>query len=195
MGWGGFGGVIAERPKAQPRGVPVEYVLQPYAIGLSYRGSRWPHTITFELSRDELDSTAQPEYDLSADTLAFFAALGLPEPGPIALVPTVHQMAQKLHALTLPRSDRAHDLVDLQLLDGTRVADRGELAVVTERLLSVRRTHLWPALVEPTRGWRELYQAAREGMDPTAPAAQLVAESLEEAVDRANRLLAELASE
>lgn len=180
--------------KADPEGVPEQYVLQPYSINLLFNGSKWPHTISFELSRDELDSTASPEYDISADTLELFEALGLSTPEPIPLVPIVHQMAQKLHAITLPDSERAHDLIDLQLMHSTRSIDRAELAATTKRLFDFRQTHPWPAIVKPTGIWHELYQAARQGMDPTSPHAEAVAESHEAAVDWANTLLTDLAS-
>jgi hypothetical protein len=193
-GWGGFTGTIAERPKAEPAGVPDKYVLQPYSINLLFNGSKWPHTIAFELSRDELDSTASPEYDISADTLELFEALGLPTPEPVPLVPIVHQMAQKLHAITLPDSERAHDLIDLQLMHSTRTVDLDELAITTKRLFAFRQTHPWPATVKPTSTWNDLYQAAQEGMDPTSPHAEVVANSLDTAVEWANRLLADLAT-
>jgi hypothetical protein len=159
-----------------------------------YNGSKWPHTISFELSRDELDSTASPEYDISADTLELFEALGLPAPEPVPLVPIVHQMAQNLHAITLPDSERAHDLIDLQLMHSARTIDLAELAATTKSLFAFRQTHPWPALVNPTSTWNDLYQTAREGMDPTSPHAETVAESLDAAVDWANRLLTDLAS-
>lgn len=193
-GWGGFTGTITERPKAEPEGVPEQYVLQPYSITLLFNGSKWPHTISFELSRDELDSTASPEYDISADTLELFEALGLPAPEPVPLVPIVHQIAQKFHAITFPDSERAHDLIDLQLMHSTRTIDNAELAATTERLFAFRQTHSWPAMVKPTGTWNDLYQAAREGMDPTSPHAEAVAESLDVAVDWANSLLTELAA-
>lgn len=192
-GWGGFTGTMAERQKAEPEGVPEQYVLQPYSINLLYKGSKWPHTISFELSRDELDSTASPEYDISADTLGLFEELGLPAPEPVPLVPIVHQMAQKLHAITLPESGRAHDLIDLQLMHSTRSVDPTELAVTTKRLFAFRQTHPWPAIVNPAGTWNDLYQAAREGMDPTSSLAETVAESHQAAVDWANSLLTDLA--
>ncbi len=193
-GWGGFTGTVAERPRAEPDGVPEQYVLQPYSINLLYKGSKWPHSISFELSRDELDSTASPEYDISADTLELFEALGLPAPEPVPLVPIVHQMAQKLHAITLPDSERAHDLIDLQLMHSTRSVDLTGLAVTTKRLFAFRQTHPWPAIVNPTSTWNDLYQAAREGMDSTSPHAETVAESHQAAVDWANSLLMDLAT-
>lgn len=110
-GWGDFAGTIVERPKAEPEGIPEQYVLQSYSINLTFKGSKWPHTIDFGLSRDELDSTAKPDFAISADTLELFAILGLPKPAPIPLVPIIHQVAQKLHAVTLPDGERAHDLV------------------------------------------------------------------------------------
>lgn len=193
-GWGGFTGTITERAKARPEGVPSQHVLQPYAINLFYEGSKWPHTITFELSRDELDSTAAPEHDLSPNTIELFEALGLPDPAPVPLVPIIHQVAQKLHAVTLADTERAHDLIDLQLLLGTRIVDMADLATTTRRLFELRGTHPWPAVVEPTSRWAALYQAALEGMNPEEPAVQVVVTSLESAVEWANIVLAILVS-
>ncbi len=193
-GWGGFTGTISQRQKAEPEGVPEQYVLQPYSIKLLYNGSKWPHTISFELSRDELDSTASPEYEISADTLELFEALGLPTPEPVPLVPIVHQMAQKLHEITVSDSERAHDLIDLQLMHSTRPIDLAELAATTQKLFALRQTHPWPATVKPTRTWNDLYQAAQEGIDPTSPHAEAVAGSLDAAVDWANHLLMDLAT-
>ena len=191
--WDGFTGTITERRKAEPEGVPDQYVLQPYSINLLYNGSKWPHTIAFELSATSSTRQHLPN-DISADTLELFEALGLPAPEPVPLVPIVHQVAQKLHAITLPDSERAHDLIDLQLMHSTRSIDLAELAATTRRLFVFRQTHPWPAIVKPTSTWNDLYQAAREGMDPTSPNAQAVAESVEAAVDWASRLLTDLAN-
>ena len=41
--------------------------------------------------------------------------LGFPEPGPVPCMRLEHQIAQKLHAASSPGSNRAHDLIDLQI--------------------------------------------------------------------------------
>ena len=63
-----------------------------------------------------------------------------------------HQVAQKIHACTLVgrkthKNDRAHDLVDLQILDQEQGIDREKAAGVTKRLFAVRYTHPWPPVV------------------------------------------------
>jgi hypothetical protein len=70
---------------------------------------------------------------IADDILAIFAKIGLDEPAPVPLMLVEHQLAQKLHACTwvnpkTNRNDRAHDLVDLQILEG-----RGRLGERTGR--------------------------------------------------------------
>ena len=118
-GWGGFTGTVRAIEKPSPKEVPPDYVMRPFQIRLSYKGSFW-FNVTFELGRDEIGSTSDPEIRISDSILLLFARLKLPEPAPIPLLPIDHQMAQKLHACSWldknGENDRAHDLVDLQLL-------------------------------------------------------------------------------
>lgn len=191
-GWGGFTGTLVARRKAEPEGVHPHYVVQPFSIRLLYNGSRWPEAIDFELSVDELGSANQPEYVISEDALGLFEYLGLSAPEPVPVIPIVHQAAQKLHACTLPDSERAHDLVDLQLMLRRSDVDLAELAAVTVRLFALRGTHDWPLRLQPTEAWESLYQAALADMDLSGAAAEVVARSLEEAVAWANGILVEL---
>ncbi len=78
-----------------------------------------------------------------------------------------HQIVQKLHACTgsgtTLRNDRAHDLVDLQIL----VRESPDFAVMHDlatRVFAFRRTHTWPPTVRPHHGWDELYAAAASGL-------------------------------
>ena len=50
-----------------------------------------------------------------------------------------HQAAQKIHALSEPGSRRAHDLIDLQLIDATGELDHGKTLVTCKRLFSYRK--------------------------------------------------------
>jgi hypothetical protein len=54
-GWAGFTGTVRDLDGPSPRDVPVDYVMHPFQIRLSYRGSFW-FNITFELGRDEIGS-------------------------------------------------------------------------------------------------------------------------------------------
>ena len=51
----------------------------------------------------------------SPEAAAILKGLGFPEPGPVPCMRLEHQIAQKLHAASRPGSERAHDLIDLQI--------------------------------------------------------------------------------
>ena len=89
--------------------------MQPYKISVLYEGKEW-QSVMLDLGAEEIGDTV--EYDLAlADSLkGELEQLGFSE---IALVPVIalqHQIAQKIHAATQEGSERAHDLLDLQLL-------------------------------------------------------------------------------
>ena len=91
--------------------------------------------------------------------------LGFPVPNPVAVLAIEHQIAQKLNACSEPGSERAHDLVDLQLLDRGFDIDRQKTADVCRRLFVFRKNHSWPPTVEAGVGLDSLYPAAAEGLD------------------------------
>jgi hypothetical protein len=90
-----------------------------------------------------------------------FTKLGLPEPRPVPVLPVAHQVAQKLHACTgVTRegtNDRAHDLVDLQLLDQEAGIDLPDTAATARRLFAARKSHPWPPTVRAHPDWPQLY--------------------------------------
>jgi hypothetical protein len=186
-GWGGVTGRLVKRPPAKPKDVPPAYVMQPYSVKLSYLGKPWC-SVVFELGHDEAGSAEGDEARLSEDIETLFAELGLPRPDPIPVMAVEHQVAQKLHACTAPWeppavNDRAHDLVDLQILDRVEDIDAAKLNEAGERLFRYRRVHEWPPTVQVQEGWDTLYAAAAEGLDD-------LASSVEEAVEWANTLVA-----
>jgi hypothetical protein len=185
-GWQGFTGTLRALPAPRPADVPDDYVMQPFEIRLSFEGRHWL-TVPFELGRDEVGSTDQAEVVLAADILELFAAIGLPAPAPIPVLALEHQVAQKLHACTAinartGRNDRAHDLVDLQLLDQEETIDLAAVDAIGRRLFAARRSHPWPPLVRSYDGWQSLYAAAAEGLAVLA--------TVESAVAWANDLIA-----
>ena len=159
--------------------------MRPFLIRLSYRGSFW-FNVPFELGRDEVGSTAVPELRMSASITDLFARLGLPVPEPIPLLPVDHQMAQKLHSCTwLDRNgenDRAHDLVDLQILVREEAPDLALVRTTARRLFDSRRAQAWPPTVTAHGQWDTLYAAAAEGLDVIA--------TVDQAIDWANSLIA-----
>jgi Nucleotidyl transferase AbiEii toxin, Type IV TA system len=148
VGWHGFTGTVQELEPAQPAGVPGEYVMQPFLIRLVFRGRHW----------------------LSAsDLLALFDVLGLPEPKPVPLLALDHQIAQKLHACTSQGrvtggNDRAHDLVDLQILLQDETVDPLSVGVTGRRLFAARRGQSWPPVVVEYPSWATIYAEAAEGL-------------------------------
>lgn len=151
-----------------------------------YQGRHWL-TVEFELGHDEVGSTEDRDLRIADDILEIFATIGLQKPEPIPLMVVEHQIAQKLHACTYVspktnRNDRAHDLVDLQILEHEETIDYAELREIGSRLFAARRTHEWPPTVVEYDGWDTIYAEAAEGLD--------VLPTVTEAVAWANDLIA-----
>lgn len=189
-GWGGFTGTVVELEPAEPEGVPADYVTQPFEIRLAYRGRHWL-TVKFELGHDEVGSTEEPDVRIANDILEIFEILGLDTPEPMPVMSVEHQVAQKLHACTAVNektglNERAHDLVDLQILDAEETIDFAVLAELGPRLFAARRTHPWPPTVVHYEAWDMIYAEAAEGLD--------VIREVGEAVAWANELIARCTS-
>jgi hypothetical protein len=181
-GWAGFTGVIIEEKTHRPRQVPEAYVMRPFSIELSYKGSSWIK-VPLEIGHDEIGSADAVEMIPPAQAMELFSALGLPDPGPVPVMRAEYQVAQKLHACTTlledGTNDRARDLVDLQLL-----ADEIDLVVtraIAVRVFRYRKDGPWPPVIVIRDGWSELYGEAARGLS--------VLESVEEAVQWANGLV------
>jgi hypothetical protein len=88
------------------------------------------------------------EPDLAvADDLLSFAGIAPPT---LRLYPVVSHIAEKLHALTMPRShpnSRVRDLPDIALLATTGPIDGAELRLALERTFGFRGTHSLPPSV------------------------------------------------
>jgi hypothetical protein len=163
-GWGGFTGTLIMGPRRAPSSVPTAYVMQPFRVTLRYGGKVFK-AVALEVGYDELEATTKepPELQMSDEVLALFVELGLPAPDPVRVQPLHHQIAQKLHACTAPRSDRAHDLVDLQLI--APLAAPTLVAATARRLFAFRAEHSWPPAVVVGQSWDGIYTAAAEGLD------------------------------
>lgn len=186
-GWGGFSGRVVELDAAEPVGVPADYVMRPFDVKLEYAGRSFV-TVRFELGHDEIGSTAAPDVVMSDQVRELFTMLGLPEPQPVPVLPVAHQVAQKLHACTgVTRegiNDRAHDLVDLQLLYQEEGIDLPKTAATARRLFAARQSHPWPPTVRVHPSWPQLYSEAATGLAVRAAVA--------DAVSWANELIARL---
>lgn len=164
QGWAGFTGRVLDRRPPRPQGIPAAYVMQPFDVKLDYLGRSW-RTVKFELGHNEIDDAVEPELRIATDLVELFTDLGLPAPDPIPVMRADHQVAQKLHAVSEPGTDRVRDLVDLQLLDKREDLDLDQLRATCLRLFDYRRLHTWPPIVEVGVGWDDLYEAAIEGID------------------------------
>lgn len=186
-GWGGFSGILVVRAPAEPIGVPDDYIMRPFDIKLSYKGKSMK-TLRFELGHDEIGSTETSVVVVAKDILDLFEYLGLSTPNPVPLLATEHQIAQKLHACTNPDgkggNERAHDLVDLQLLVESDPPDLVKLNEIGTRLFAARRVGTWPPRVVNWTGWDSIYDSAADGL--------AVLPTVEDAVSWANSLLAEM---
>lgn len=182
-GWHGFTGVLVAERQAKPDGVPTRYVMSPFRVKLSYMGSSW-RSVTLEVGHDELGDTLEAEMKMDSEIIELFARAGLPDPQPVALLAPKHQIAQKLHAASGTASERAHDLVDLQLLIGSESLDLAEVKGVCIRLFSYRRLQTWPPTIVENENWDSLYIEAADGIE--------VLPTVSEAVQWANDLIAEI---
>ena len=168
-GWSGFTGTVEQEDAATPDGVPVEYVMQPFSIRLAFRGRHWL-TVAFELGHDEIGSTKHHDLRIADDLITLFESLGLETPAPIPVLALDHQIAQKLHACTYVnpktgQNDRAHDLVDLQILEQEETIDMADVAATAKRLFAARQEHDWPPTVVKFDRWETIYTEAATGLD------------------------------
>lgn len=178
-GWSGFTGTVRVLEPRQVEDVPPDYVMQPFEIRLAYQSRHWL-TVEFELGHDEVGSTEDSDLRIADEIVEIFASIGLEEPAPIPLMLVEHQIAQKLHACTYVdprtnRNNRAHDLVDLQVLDQEETIDYAELREIGARLFAARRAQEWPPTVVEYDDWDTIYTEAAEGLDVLPTAAEAVA--------------------
>ena len=177
-GWSGFTGTVEQEDAATPDGVPPEYVMQPFSIRLAFRGRHWL-TVAFELGHDEIGSTKTPDLRIADDLITLFDSLGLETPAPIPVLALEHQIAQKLHACTYVnpktgQNDRAHDLVDLQIIEQEEAIDMAAVAATAERLFAARQGHEWPPTVVQYDRWATIYTEAATGLDVIADVTEAV---------------------
>ncbi|WP_235560508.1 nucleotidyl transferase AbiEii/AbiGii toxin family protein [Microbacterium sp. Leaf179] len=163
-GWSGFTGRLIERTAPKPADVPTTYVMQPFDVKLDYLGKPWC-TVTFELGHNEIGDADAPETALADDLADLFPSVGLPRPEPVSVMRSDHQIAQKLHAATGPGSERAHDLIDLQLLDREEDLDLALVRETCTRLFTYRAGQQWPPVVVVNENWDTLYDASSTGVD------------------------------
>lgn len=144
----------------------------------------------FAKSRERTEQRVQRAIaNLATDIVEMFEEIGLPRPQPLPLLAVEHQIAQKLHACTAvnPKTagnERAHDLVDLQILHQEEAFDLAVTNEIADRLFASRRTAPWPPTVVAYERWDTIYAEAADGLD--------VLEGVDAAVVWANEFIDEI---
>ena len=138
--------------------------MQPFEIKLAYKGKSWL-TVPLEIGHDEIGDTETYDYHISQEIVILFENLGFPAPNPIALLQTHHQIAQKLHALSTTDSERAHDMIDLQVIVKNEKVDYQLTKNVCKRLFIFRKQQAWPPVISEGDGWDTLYESQIRGLD------------------------------
>jgi len=180
-GWHNFTGtLVVSRSKPNPPDVPTDYIMTVYEVKMQYLGKSWT-TVTLEIGHDELGDTSDAYTTMSAEVKGLFESAGLPAPRPVPVIATHHQIAQKIHAASAKGSERAHDLVDLQLLVTSETIDFPLIKSTCERLFIFRKGHAWPPIMTENEGWDSLYKEAADGI--------LVIQTAGEAVTWTNELI------
>ncbi|MGH9205306.1 MAG: nucleotidyl transferase AbiEii/AbiGii toxin family protein, partial [Acidimicrobiales bacterium] len=181
IGWEGFTAIFTPPEEIDVPGLPIKP--RRFVAKLSYRSKPFA-SVPIEVSTVEAGNADQ------FDTLTS-EALGLVGVSADVTVPCMTlpwQIAQKLHAATAviaaPKvNDRAHDLVDLQLLEVLL----GEVDLAKTRfaclaVFAARAQHLWPPTVAALPHWPAIYSRALEGLGHLE-----LAETVEAAAERVQR--------
>ena len=191
-GWEGFTAIFTATEEIDVPGMPVKP--RRFTAKLSYRGKPFA-SVPIEVSTIEAGNADQFDI-LTSD------ALGLVGVSAAVTVPCMTipwQIAQKLHAVTAalkaPKvNDRAHDLVDLQLLEGL-LADSDLLPTRSAciAVFEARAQHPWPPQVAALPHWALIYSGALEGLDHLELAATVaeaagIVQRLVHRIDRATDL-------
>jgi hypothetical protein len=158
-GWEGFTAVLTEPEAIDVPGL----VTKPhrFTVKLKYQGAPFV-SIPVEVSPQEAGNTHAMDWAHSPA----LGLVGLPLSQPIPCMTIPWQIAQKLHAVTaaLPDgrlNDRAHDLVDLQILAALVIDE--SLDSVRQACVAVfdaRSQQLWPPMVTVHEHWPRIYTEA-----------------------------------
>lgn len=141
-----------------PDGIPDSYQIKRLNVQLFVKGSLW-RTVRLELGIDELEM-----YELTEQIPPSTEILELLE---LAEIPTVsfpsflsieYQIAQKIHGITEPDSDRGHDLYDIWLLIQLREIDPRTIKDLISRTFTYRKTHTWTGEILATAKLETSYE-------------------------------------
>lgn len=182
-GWEGFTAIFTVPEEIDVPGMPVKP--RRFTAKLNYRGKPFA-SVPIEVSTVEAGNADQFD-TLTSDALGL---VGVAAAVSVPCMTIPWQIAQKLHAVTAeleaPKvNDRAHDLVDLQLLEGL-LPDAG-LSATRSACIAVfegRAQQPWPPNVAALPHWSPIYSGAMEGLDHLE-----LAGTVEAAVDDVRRFV------
>ena len=189
QGWNGFTGILVKVDPPEPQGVPSKYVMLPYDVKLSYIGRPW-QTVRIEVGHNEIGDADECEEVLPPALAMVFEQLSFPTPKPVPVMGIAYQIAQKLHAVSEADSERAHDLIDLQLISARSRFDFADLRAKCVRLFDYRKMQAWPPQVSVGVDWDRMYRAALETIRDKAG----IHADVMSAVDWANAFIAQIDS-
>jgi hypothetical protein len=164
VGWEGFTAIFTPPEEIDVPGLPVKP--RRFVAKLSYRGQPFA-SVPIEVSMVEAGN-AEHFDAVSSDALAL---VGVPVAVTVPCMTVPWQIAQKLHActatMTPPKTnDRAHDLIDLQLLEMLVAdADLQQTRFAGVAVFEARAEQQWPPAIRALPHWPAIYDRAREGLD------------------------------
>ena len=163
-GWEGFTAIFTVPEEIDVPGMPVKP--RRFTAKLNYRGKPFA-SVPIEVSTVEAGNADQFDI-LTSDALGL---VGGPTQVSVPCMTVPWQIAQKLHAVTAVLedgrvNDRAHDLVDLQLLEGLLPdIDLPSTRSASIAVFEARAQHPWPPTVAALPHWPPIYSGALEGLD------------------------------
>lgn len=163
-GWEGFTAVFTPPVEFEVPGLISR--LHRFTAKLSYQGKPF---VSIPIEVSPIEAGNADAYD--SVTSEALALVGLPPSATVPCMTLPWQVAQKIHACTDqvggPRTnDRAHDLVDLQLLEALVVDEPlDETRAACVAVFAARSKHEWPPIVVAHPHWGPIYSRALEELD------------------------------
>jgi hypothetical protein len=185
IGWEGFTAVFTPPEEIEIPGLPI--TPRRFIAKLSYRGKPFA-SVPIEVSAVEAGNA--DEFDaLASDALGL---VGVTADVTVPCMTLPWQIAQKVHAVStvLPQpkiNDRAHDLVDLQLLEVLIAdVDLSDTRSACCAVFEARAQHSWPPAVVVMPHWPSIYIRALEGLGhlDLAKTVEAAAERVQQFVNR-----------
>jgi predicted nucleotidyltransferase component of viral defense system len=124
-----------------PTGIDYDDALVVARVPIRFRDSRWL-TVTLEIAPNcdlHLGENILPNVEMRE----ILVSLDLPSVTALPVISIERQMAEKLHALTAPGSDRGKDLYDLCLVDELIPFEMPVLALAVKQVFEERASHAW----------------------------------------------------